>query len=429
MGRRIATATTIALVALAGTGCDQSGPSVGPESDPADAELNSLLAEPQCARDQPPPVPLVLISLGTETLEFWPYTGENYSGQGQDPINLVFAGHADPRDIRAALLALDGDRTALGMPAEPPFSSTWDDAIGDVQVGYGSATGWTGGAIQLACGDYAPLRFHLRLFRIGDWTVGNAHFEMAIPGTADHQVLSWELAEQFVIGDFMRAGILDPTAPMAPSGPINEPMFRTIPAQVYNLMPVEVRMLIGGPAGDVTDDVPIASDGVATILNLAGQIPQKPETRTQNLIIQFGQTIPKPFCSSGPLDYLYVTGAVELRQTTTLGEDGDFRMRFDAQGTLDAQPVNPLTGQPSGEPLTALVLEHHSARLNDRHAAASSWLFQRLGPRAVDGAGFYFRRLHAGPYGLNAFQEIERCASEPTLLAEQNPQRRLVITR
>ena len=39
-----------------------------------------------------------------------------------------------------------------------------------------------------------PFRFHVRLFRQGEDTLGNAHFEFLIPGTAEHEVLSWDLA-------------------------------------------------------------------------------------------------------------------------------------------------------------------------------------------------------------------------------------------
>ena len=96
-----------------------------------------------------------------------------------------------------------------GLPiAVPPFTLTWKDCIGDVQSGYADEFGWTGGVVQVGLGDYESPRFHMRLFKVGNWTVANAHFEILIPGTADHQVLSWELAEQRVIADIMRTGQL-----------------------------------------------------------------------------------------------------------------------------------------------------------------------------------------------------------------------------
>ena len=60
------------------------------------------------------------------------------------------------------------------------------------------------------CGTYGPIRFHLRLVKLGALTIGNAHFEVLIPGTTDHQVLSWELAEQLVTYDLARTGLSAP---------------------------------------------------------------------------------------------------------------------------------------------------------------------------------------------------------------------------
>lgn len=404
--------TAVATACLVCLGCEHATNPAGPGSkSQAESELESLLAEPASTRFYPAPGPLATVQVGSVDLNFWPYTGANFSGQPQDPINLIFFGKADPRDIRAVLLSLDGDRTAYGIPSAPPFNATWDDAIGDVQTGYGASEGWTGGAIQLACGDYGPLRFHLRLFRLGEWTVGNAHFELQIPGTTDHQVLSWEVAEQLVVVDFLRSGLLDPGAPLFPSGAINQLNFRAIPAQIYNLLPPEVRNLIGGPAGQVESDVPIGSDGVATVLNLASGVEWKSEQRSQNLTISFDQTVPKPFCSSGPYDYVYVTGDVSLQQTTVLTSAGTFHMTFRAEGLLHVQPVNPLTGEPLGEPMEAVVREHHSSSVSDYQATAASWVFQQLSPTTDPAAGSLFRRLIVGESGITCFREQETCAT------------------
>ena len=112
--------------------------------------------------------------------------------------------------------------------------------------------------MQLQCGGYGPIRFHLRLFDIGGTTLGNAHFEVLIPGTTDHQVLSWELAEQLVTFDFARSGLLG--APPGSIAPVNPaPSFRGIPAPLYDGLPPELRVLTGGPSSDVTADVDLAT--------------------------------------------------------------------------------------------------------------------------------------------------------------------------
>jgi hypothetical protein len=207
-----------------------------------------------------PVAALATISTPAGAAQILPYLTDDLN-TSQDPVNLVITGAADPRDIRNALLGLGGTR---GAPFPPvfPFTCTWSDAIGGLMAGYGETAGWGGAAVQLQCGSYGPIRFHLRLVKLGDFTIGNAHFEILIPGTTDHQVLSWELAEQLVTYDLARTGLLG--AAPAPTAAITAaPAHRTIPAVIYNLLPADLRMLIGGPLGNVTTDVGIANDGRA----------------------------------------------------------------------------------------------------------------------------------------------------------------------
>jgi hypothetical protein len=408
----------LVAITLAATtiGCSKTDYALtSPAASRPDDELAQYLAMSTPKESPAPPTGLVTVAFGAESIEFWPWTGTNFSGNPQDPINLMFLGHADPREIREALLSLDGDRSAFGLPDQPPFNGTWSDAIGDVQTGYGADHGWTGGAIQLACGDYAPLRFHIRLLRLGGWTVANAHLDLAIPGTADHQVISWEVAEQFVTADLMRCGLLDAAIPMMPTQEINQPNFRTIPAILYNGIPVELRALIGGPLGDVAEDVPIGSDGHAMVFQLGGRIAPNPGVFTQTLPIEYGQTVPKPFCSSGPYDYVYVSGTVNLSQTSQITDDGRYLMEFHAEGKLQVQPVNPMTGEAVGDPFHAVVTEHHASSLSDRECDVSSWLFQKLLPTSADGAGGLFRHLRVNDSGRSWFVERLNCTDEKFL--------------
>ena len=93
-----------------------------------------------------------------------------------------------------------------------------------------------GGAVQLACVQPgapfgSPFRLHLRLFRSREHTLGGAHLEFLIPGTAEHEVLSWDLAREFVSFDMARTGLLT-AAPSAveliPAG-----AFRAVRLPVY----------------------------------------------------------------------------------------------------------------------------------------------------------------------------------------------------
>jgi hypothetical protein len=301
----------------------------------------------------------------------------------QDPINVLFTGKADPLAIRNALMGLDGSRAAF--PAVFPFNCTWSDAIGGLMEGYDEATGWSGGAVQLQCGDYGPLRFHLRLFKMGSFTAGNVHFEMVIPGTADHQVLSWELAEQLVTFDMARSGLLG--AAPGTTGQINgSPFYRKIPSIIYNGLPVELRAAIGGPLGAVSDDVGIATDGAATTFALAAEAAPAAAQSHQEFVLTYGQVIPKPFCSGGPADFVWVQGPITLRQDVTVTAD-ELHQVFQASGELDIVPIDLSTGEPSGLPMRATVSEEQDSRASRSGGSVIGIQLQQLLPANRAGTG------------------------------------------
>jgi hypothetical protein len=356
----------------------------------------------------PPPGLLVPIAVLGGSLSIWPYTGVDFTGTPQDPINLVFTGRSDPRSIRSALMSLDGDRTAFGMPAVYPFNCTWSDAIGDLQTGYNATAVWVGSAIQLACGNYGPIRFHVRLFEAGATTLGNAHFEVLIPGTADHQVLSWELAEQLVKVDFLRSGLLDHADPLGSTGPINDVPFREIPEQIYNGIPADLKSLIGGPAGSVSAPVPIGTDGQATVFNLAAGSAGNPVGSEQSFVITYGQVIPRPFCASGA-EFLYVEGPVSLRKTVQVTAAGGLISEFDASGRLRLTPVNPQTGAPIGLTYEAEVSDHQVTSFNDNGGRIDGLQVQTELPRNVSGHGQKVVRLKVGLRGSDKYKKDIDC--------------------
>lgn len=321
--------------------------------------------------DLEPPGGLVDITVAGETLKLWPYTGTNFSGKPQDPLNLIFVGQADPVQIRATLLALDGDRTALGFPDAFPFNATWSDAIGEVQTAYAEGHGWVGSVVQLQLGAYSPMRFHLRLFRSesafgsdGAWTMGNAHFDITIPGTPEHQVLCWEVAEKIVIADLVRSGLL--ANPPVSTGVINQaPSFRAIPVTIYNGMPEAVKAACSLPPGPATTPVPIPSDGEATVLHLAAGAPVKMEKHTETLTVQFDQFIPRPFCSEGPLDFIHVVGPLSLEKTVRL--DGSDRYKYESTifGDVIVTPVDiaQTPPVPVGDPFPVTISDKQTGSL------------------------------------------------------------------
>lgn len=385
------------VVCMLATGCNDGAATPAEVAPPA----------PELAVSGPTtPSPLVAVPTPTGALTLWPFTGTDVLGTQSDPINLIFAGQTDLRALRAALMFLDGDRSAFPFPPGYPFDCTWKDAMGNPQTAYTSTSGWSGSAVQLECGDYQPIRFHLRLFDAGSYAIGNVHFETIIPGTTDHQVLNWELAEQLLVADFLRTGLLDGSTPVSLSGPLNPAPYREIPAIIYNGLPSSLRALAMGPAGDVTDPVPLVTDGQATILHLAGAAAVEPEVVRQELTLQFDQVIPKPFCASGPGDYLYVSGPVDLVLTVRI-TPGGLRSLFRADGVLSLTPVNPAVTppQPVGETYTARVHQQSATAVTDQQTLASLWVLQTELPPTGPYRGRLVTRIHVGP-GSSTFSEL-----------------------
>jgi hypothetical protein len=321
---------------------------------------------------------------------------------------VIFTGESDPRSIRAALLSLNGDRTALGFPNAFPFNCTWSDAIGGVQTAYDSEVGWVGSAIQLQCGDFGPIRFHLRLFEAGDYTLGGVHFELLVPNTTEHRVLSWELAERLVLADFARSGLL--AAPPSVTAGINPAPWQSILPQIYNGLPVALRVAIGGPVGNVTTPVPIGSDGRATILQLGRAVEADAMVDRQDFVVNFNQIIPKPFCASGPLDYLLVQGPVDFRQQVVVTPSGNYQSQFHAHGRLTLTPVNPLTGQ-MGESYEAIVNERHHGMMTDNRTMAAQLQMQILLPSSAPFGGRLKLALHVGTGGAYFYSADVECGS------------------
>lgn len=349
-------------------------------------------------------IPAELVEVGG--VEFWPYTGTNFLEIRQDPVNFIFTGDADPRKLRAALMFLDGDRSALGLPNQFPFNATWRDAIGGVQTAFGSSSGWVGNPIQLELGAYDPIRFHIRFFDIGDITLGGSHFEILIVGTTNHAVISWELAEQLIAFDFVRTGLVvgSPTI----TGPINESPFKTINPIIYNNLPGPLRALIGGPPGNVTVPVPRATDGRATVLNLAGSNGGSPIIARQKFVLNFNQVIPKPFCSSAGNPFLLVQGPVKFRQQVVFTPSGNLISQFQANGHLDLLLLD-AGGNPVGTPYRAQVTELHKGVMTNNVTLASSFQMFIEIPPAGPLRGQLIVSLNVGPGQSNQFSIEVKC--------------------
>jgi hypothetical protein len=344
------------------------------------------------------PAGLTAVAVGSGHVVFWPFTSSMINGPESDPINLIFPSR-DARDIRASLLFLNGDRTAFGLPNTEPFNCVWKEAVGGAQVTYARETGWTGSAIQLECGDFAPMRFHLRLFPAGTSTIANVHFEVVVPGTNQHEVLSWELAEQLIKVDFLRSGLVSSIAQTQQINPA--PTFRSINPLIYNSLPASLRELIGGPG--------IATDGRASVITLARTAESEPMLAKREFVITFNQIIPKPFCASGPFDYILVQGPITVRQTVHVTASGNYLSRYHASGSLDLTPVNPLTREVIGETYRAQVNDIYKNVITDNATLTSNLQLQMMIPSTGPFRGSLHASLHVGPGGSSSSTVEARC--------------------
>lgn len=405
------------LVALLAAGCSESPRSArstltGPDGSAAVRAGTSatLVAEQQ--RPAAPP------GLGTVTAEghslvLWPYSGASYT-DAKDPIQFAFVGNVDPVRLRSALLALDGNRNLGPISNLPPFNERWTDANGSVQVAYTEPGGWHGSVVQLALGVYAPIRVHLRLWQTeapfggGTWTLGAAHFEVLIPGTADHEVLSWNLARDIVASDIARTGLI--VAPPAVSDPIGaNPTWRAIRKDVYNAIPDDLRQLIGGPPAPVSDDVPIPSDGRVMTLHLADLPAAEPGSWTQTFTLPYGQLVPKPFCSDGPYDYVYAEGSVTLDRSTNVDDTGRYEYTSGISGTLTVTPMDVTQSPPvpAGPSFQANVSELQNGFLGAGGEAAFM-KSMRIAPQQ-GGAELWMEDLKCSSNGVQSYRLMSQC--------------------
>lgn len=364
------------------------------------------------------PGEIVNLTAGDSDLSFWPYTGTSLVDTAVDPINLVFKGEADPIQIREALMSLDGNR-APDFPDIPPFNLPWTDALGgDVQTTYVEDEGWEGCVIQMTLGEYAGLRVHLRLFATGlddgqggTYSLGGAHFEMMIPGTSEHQVLSWELAEMVVMYDLARSGLL--TAEPAATGMINAaPSFRDIPTFIYNPLvddPMGQMLLtvLDYPVEYQSEGYPLPSDGQGTLLCVCDVGEITSGTWASSVEIEYDQAIPRPICSDGPYDWLYVSGPITFNTLVEVNEQGEYWYETSFDGVLNAVPIDIQTYQPIGQPFLAQVSGDqegkHFASLRKVKSQDRRLALQSGNPEK------FIDKLQVGTIGTVGYKALEMC--------------------
>ena len=337
----------------------------------------------------PPPSDPVTVTLEEgRFLTLGPYTANDYSGDVYDPVNLFFLDQ-DPREIRQALLELDATR------GEPwtllPFAGcVWADGMGSEQVAWAEPEGWVGGEVQLVCVNPGaplgnPLRVHLRLYRQGDVTMGAAHLDFLIPGTAGHEALSWDVARDFVASEMARTLLL--TAPPRVVAVQAPGTFRAVLRPVYDGIYGEgpgtpgyallAALGLVPPPPDDDADVPIPTTGEAWVLSAHIILDAGWSVTRSKVVVDYNIVSPKPFCATGPYDLVHLAGPVELGVVVYTSPWGTYQRRHWIRGTLSVTPLAP-NGTPTGPPVPAVVYENHRAVLNDWYGQLSQEVSQTL---------------------------------------------------
>jgi hypothetical protein len=370
----------------------------------------SAPSAPSVPANVPPPPGVVDLDLASGTHSLWPFTTACFPARPQDPINLIFAGEADLRNIRAALLSLDGDRPGFpGASVLPILGERWKDAIGEIQAAYSAAEGWTGSAIQLELGDFDTLRFHIRLFAAGGCTLANAHLDVPIPGTASHEVVSWELARRLLVYDLERSGLLDPDTPPFTTEPLHPLLFRQIPPAVFaGLGELESLLL---ETGSITPRGCLRTGEGATVLTLARAALPTAERARHEVTIHFDAVVPRPFCTTGG-EWIHVHGPVRLRQEVHVEPLGRLSSHVGGSGELRVTPVDPQTRQPLGPPLRGRVSETYTAVVTDEFTITTMLQDRLLLGGAVPWQQEWLH-MQVGPDNRVRYVREERCELPP----------------
>jgi hypothetical protein len=360
------------------------------------------------AASPPPPAGVVPISFLGRSLSLYPFTANDLEGAPADPINLIFTGNVDVLSLRAALLELDGDRQSYGLPGTFPFNCRWTDASGGIQTAYTDGDGWVANPVQLQCGGYDPIRFHLRLFPAGDWVVAGVHMDLLIPGTPEHQVISWELARQLVLIDFLRGNRLDPADPIGGTQLITPaPSYRDIPAVIYDGIPTALKVAIGGPPSSGGNPVPLPNTGAAAILNISSKARVADGGTSSDFTLPFDQLIPRPFCATGPADYVKVNGRVRIVTRTDV-VSGTLSSHNTLDGDITVTPFDVQTGV-SGEPFRARIDQNHITGVGPAGAHVNAIELLLGIPPAGERHGSLRTQLQTSSNGVAHFTRQERC--------------------
>ncbi|HSD65956.1 MAG TPA: hypothetical protein VLF95_04605, partial [Vicinamibacteria bacterium] len=195
--------------------------------------------------------------------------------------------------------------------------------------------------------------------------------------SAEHEVLSWDFARQFVTLDVMRTGTL--TAAPGGVGLVPPGTFRVVRRPIYDgiaatlegpglLTQLGIYPLPSGfPA---TADVPIPTSGeAATFAPIIHFQPDKSDVTT-TYQATYNIDAPKPFCGPG---YVHLAGTLQLHLRVQTNPSGKYLRTYGVFGTLLVTPL-----VPAGDPAHAIIFEAHRGMLTDHYGEVRERASQTL---------------------------------------------------
>ena len=276
-------------------------------------------------------------------------------------------------------MTLVGRRPTWSFLPSGANGCVWMDGMGYDQAAYVEPEGWVGDELQLVCATPdSPLgkedRFHVRLFRSGPHTIGGAHFEINVPGTAEHEVLSWEMARDFVTDEIARLDM----AAFQGEAEVFEPKdgtFRTVRGQVnYYVFATNnafwARLGLLDPPAPGLPAAPIPATGLAAVFAPSFTFVPVKSDFTLTDYRTYGVVTTKPFCGGAPVQI--TGGPLTLRLRVQTNPSGKYQRTFTVAGYLKIKTLS------TGVVQDAVISQISRGMLTDNHGQVSEEVSQIL---------------------------------------------------
>jgi len=124
------------------------------------------------------------------------------------------------------------------------------------------------------------------------------------------------------------------------------------------------------------------------------------------LSLPFGQVIPRPFCSQGPADFVFVQGPVDISVSTRVNGRGVLQSHNVLRGDLDVTPMDISRGLPSGPTFRAQISQTDNTGVGPSGTHVDAVQQRKAVPSTTA-----FLSIHrvTGPNGSARFTSSERC--------------------